>query len=60
MEFSDSPTLAKVLERRLNRRRLLGGGAGLAALGVMTRATYAQTGAASGLTFPRVAPSRAR
>jgi secreted PhoX family phosphatase len=59
MEFSDSPTLAKLLERRLNRRRLLGGGAELAALGVMTRATYAQTGTASGLTFPRVAPSRA-
>ena len=59
MEFSDSPALGTILERRLNRRRLLGGGAGLAALGVMTRGAYAQTGAASGLTFPRVAPSSA-
>ncbi len=59
MKSSDSPTLASLLERRLNRRRLLGGGAELAALGAVTRGGYAQTGAASNLTFPRVAPSNA-
>jgi uncharacterized protein len=60
MELTDSPALPTLLRRRLNRRRLLGGGAELAALGVVARGAYAQTGvAAGGLTFPRVAPSNA-
>ena len=59
MESKGSPALHLLLERRMNRRRLLGGGAELAALSVVTRAPYAQTGSTSGLTFPRVAPSKA-
>jgi len=58
MSFSDSPTLETLLARRLNRRRLLGGGVGLAALGVVARAAYPQTGEAN-LSFPRVQPSKA-
>jgi len=59
MTSSSSPTLQALLARRLNRRRLLGSGAQLAALGAVARAVGAQTGAASELTFPRVAPSKA-
>ena len=59
MELKDSSALHALLERRLNRRRLLGGGAELAALSVVARGAYAQTVATSGLTFPLVAPSRA-
>ena len=59
MESKDSPALRRLLERRLNRRRLLGSGAELAALGVVARSAYAQTGVTGGLTFPRVAPSSA-
>src|ERR1700752_116237 len=59
MGFSESPTLQTLLERRLNRRRLLGGGAELAALGVVARSTYGQTGEPSGLSFPRWRPSKA-
>src|SRR5687767_13128374 len=59
MESKDSPALQRLLERRLNRRRLLGSGAELAALGVVARSAYAQTGVTAGLTFPRVAPSSA-
>src|SRR5688572_30313985 len=59
MGFSDSPTLQTLLARRLNRRRLLGSGVELAALGVVARSAYGQTGEASGLSFPRVQPSKA-
>jgi secreted PhoX family phosphatase len=59
MKFSQSPPLQTLLERRLNRRRLLGGGVELAALGVVAKSAYAQTGEPSGLTFPRVQPSKA-
>ena len=59
MGFSDSPTLQTLLARRLNRRRLLGGGVELAALGVVARGTLGQTGEAGGLSFPRVQPSKA-
>jgi secreted PhoX family phosphatase len=59
MGFSDSPTLQTLLARRLNRRRLLGGGVELAALGVVARGACGQTGEASGLSFPRVQPSKA-
>jgi secreted PhoX family phosphatase len=59
MDFKRSPALPLLLERRLNRRRLLAGGAELAVLGVAARGARAQTGAAGGLTFPRVAPSSA-
>jgi secreted PhoX family phosphatase len=59
MGFSDSPTLQTLLERRLNRRRLLGGGVELAALGVVARSAHGQTGEPSGLSFPRVQPSKA-
>ena len=59
MGFSESPPLQTLLERRLNRRRLLGGGAELAALGVVARSAYGQTGEPSGLSFPRVPPSKA-
>jgi secreted PhoX family phosphatase len=56
MGFTASPTLQALLARRLNRRRLLGRGAELAALGIVARAA-GQTGVAGGLSFPRVAPS---
>jgi secreted PhoX family phosphatase len=59
MELKNSPALHALLDRRLNRRRLLGGGAELAALSVVARSACAQTGTTSGLTFPRVAPSSA-
>jgi secreted PhoX family phosphatase len=59
MESKDSPALHLLLERRLNRRRLLGRGAELAALSVVTSGAYAQTAVTSGLTFPRVEPSKA-
>jgi secreted PhoX family phosphatase len=59
MGLPDSPTLRTLLARRLNRRRVLGGGVELAALGITARAVYGQTGAASTLSFPRVAPSKA-
>ena len=59
MGFSDSPTLQTLLERRLNRRRLLGGGAQLAALGVVAQSAYGQTGEPRGLSFPPVQPSNA-
>jgi secreted PhoX family phosphatase len=57
--FTDSPPLRTLLERRLKRRRLLGGGVELAALGVVARGAYGQLGGASGLSFPRVRPSKA-
>jgi secreted PhoX family phosphatase len=57
--MKESPTLQTLLERRLSRRRLLGGGAELAALSVIASRAYAQTTGSSGLTFPRVAPSSA-
>jgi secreted PhoX family phosphatase len=59
MPFSDSPTLQTLLARRLNRRRLLEGGVELAALGVVAQSAYGQTGEPSGLSFPRVQPSKA-
>jgi secreted PhoX family phosphatase len=59
LESQDTPALHLLLERRLNRRRLLGRGAELAALSVVTSGAYAQTAVRSGLTFPRVAPSNA-
>jgi uncharacterized protein len=59
MGSTGSPTLQALLARRLNRRRLLEGGARLAALGVAARSVYGQTGEASGLSFPRVQPSKA-
>ncbi len=59
MESKDSPALHLLLTRRLNRRRVLSGGAELAALSVVTNGAYAQTRATSGLTFSRVAPSKA-
>jgi secreted PhoX family phosphatase len=59
MGFSDSPTLRTLLERRFNRRRLLAGGVELAALGVVAPSAYGQTGGPSGLSFPRVQPSKA-
>ena len=59
MGYSDSPTLRTLLERRLNRRRLLGGGVELAALGVVTQSACGQTGEPNGLSFPRVQPSKA-
>jgi secreted PhoX family phosphatase len=54
-----SPTLRALLARRLSRRTLLGRGAELAALGAVARAATAQTDGGSGLTFPRIAPSKA-
>ena len=59
MAFSDSPTLQTLLARRLNRRRLLGSGVELAALGVVARSACGQTGEGSALSFPRVQPSKA-
>jgi secreted PhoX family phosphatase len=59
MALTPSPTLHTLLARRLNRRRLLGRGAELAALGALARAVSGQTGTASELKFPRVAPSKA-
>ena len=59
MELTGSPTLQTLLARRLNRRRLLGGGAELAVLSVAARCAHGQTGETSSLTFPRVAPSKA-
>jgi len=59
MGFTGSPTLQTLLARRLNRRRLLGGGAELAVLSVAARCAHGQTGETSRLTFPRVAPSKA-
>jgi secreted PhoX family phosphatase len=59
MGFTASPTLQTLLARRLNRRRLLGRGAELAALGVVARTVAGQTGITNGLSFPRVAPSAA-
>jgi len=59
MGFTGSPTLQTLLARRLNRRRLLGGGAELAVLSVAARCAHGQTGETSSLTFPRVAPSKA-
>lgn len=55
----DSPTLRTLLARRLDRRRLLGGGASLAALGLATRCAFGQTSGGTRLSFPRVAPSKA-
>ena len=59
MALSDSPTLQTLLARRLNRRRLLGSGVELAALGVVARNACGQTGEANSLSFPRVQPSKA-
>jgi hypothetical protein len=59
MGFKDSPTLQTLLERRLDRRRLLGGGVGIAALTLAARSGYSQTAAPSALTFRRVVPSKA-
>jgi secreted PhoX family phosphatase len=59
MEPTHTPTLRTLLARRMNRRRLLGDGAALAALGALAPSGYAQTASASTLTFPRVAPSSA-
>jgi secreted PhoX family phosphatase len=59
MQSTASPTLRTLLGRRLDRRRLLTGGAELAALGVVARGVAAQTGSTAGLSFPRVAPSKA-
>jgi hypothetical protein len=59
MERECSPALRTLLERRLNRRRLLERGAELAAFGIATRSLRAQTAATSSLTFPRIAPSNA-
>ncbi len=52
-----APTLRTLLTRRLDRRRLLGGGIELAAATLLARGAYAQSGAATPL--PRVAPSKA-
>jgi secreted PhoX family phosphatase len=58
MGSTGSPTLQALLARRLSRRRLLDAGARFAALGIVARGAHGQTGGPSGLTFPRVSPSK--
>jgi len=58
MDSVSSPTLQALLARRFNRRRLLGGGVELAAVAFVASGCR-ETLAASPLTFPRVAGSKA-
>jgi secreted PhoX family phosphatase len=59
MDVGESSALPGLLARRLDRRRLLGAGAELAAWSIVAREAVAQTGLTSSLTFPRIAPSKA-
>jgi secreted PhoX family phosphatase len=59
MDRGKSSVLPALLARRLNRRRLLGGGAELAALSLIAPGAIGQTALTSSLTFPRIAPSKA-
>lgn len=59
MSGNGSPSLRTLLERRLDRRRVLGGGAELAALSLLAGTACGQSGSPGGLTFARVAPSSA-
>jgi hypothetical protein len=59
MERKGSPTLQALLARRLNRRRLLGGGVELAAASLVMGSASAQTAFARRLGSARVAPSKA-
>jgi secreted PhoX family phosphatase len=54
-----SPSLRMLLERRLDRRRVLGGGAGLAALTLLGAPGCAPPAPSGRLGFARVAPSAA-
>jgi secreted PhoX family phosphatase len=58
MTFTDSPSLRTLLARRLDRRRLLGGGIELATASLLAGGC-SQSMAAGALTFARVAPSKA-
>jgi hypothetical protein len=59
MTFRDTATLHAVLARRLDRRRLLGGGIELAAATLLADSGHAQSGALAPPTLPRVGPSQA-
>jgi secreted PhoX family phosphatase len=59
MTFRDTPTLHTLLARRLDRRRLLGGGIQLAAASLLSSSGHAQSGTLEGPTLPRVPPSKA-
>jgi secreted PhoX family phosphatase len=59
MSGTGSPSLRTLLERRLDRRRVLGAGAELAVLSLLGRALRAEESRDGGLTFARVDPSSA-
>jgi len=59
MTFRDTPTLHALLVRRLDRRRLLGGGIQLAAATLLSGSGHAQSGAPASPTLPRIGPSKA-
>jgi hypothetical protein len=59
MTFRNTPTLHALLARRLDRRRLLGGGVQLAAATLLTGNSHTQSGAPEPPTLPRVGPSKA-
>lgn len=58
MKFTDATPLRLLLERRLNRRRLLRGGVEVAAGSLAAQIAWPQTNAPAALAFARVAASK--